>query len=50
MPPVRFDKERGYFIDAAGTLVAVARVAIADSMQEQIARAINAAGHGNAQK
>lgn len=42
VPPIRYDKDRGYFLDAAGTLVAVARVAIVDHMQEQIAAAINA--------
>lgn len=43
VPPIRYDKDRGYFFDAAGTLIAVARAAIADHMQEQIAAAINAA-------
>jgi hypothetical protein len=51
IPPVRYDKDRGYFLDRNDTLVAVARVSIADHMQEKIAEALNlSTDRGSSQK
>lgn len=40
--PVRYDKDKGYFIDAEGFYVALARVNLKDELNERIAQAINA--------